>query len=80
MQPPYQAQQPYQAQVPYTTPVSPVTRVSQIDYLLGSFVIVMPLALAIAFLANRKRRTVELQRQMALLEKLWKIDTHERSS
>jgi len=61
-------------------PLSSVDRVNEIDYWLGSLIIVMPLALTIAFVARRRHRTASRQRQIALLEKIWKVDTHERSS
>jgi hypothetical protein len=57
-----------------------VAKANQVDYWLGSLIILMPLALTIAFLAHRRHRSASLQRQVALLEKLWKVNTHERSS
>lgn len=77
----YPVQKLYLAQQPSdSSPISPVVRANQIDYLLGSFIIITPLALMLTLFVYRKRQAAVLKRQLILLEKIWKVDTHERSS
>jgi hypothetical protein len=75
MQPTYIAEQ-----VISSTPSNGAGKSPQMDYLLGAFIMALPVLAAIGFIAHRKHRSSKLRRQIITLERLWLLETKERRS
>jgi flagellar biogenesis protein FliO len=52
----------------------------QTECLMGSLLLMLPILLLVGFLAHRKHRLFRLQQQIAVLEKIWQLDSSERRS
>ncbi|HEY9643392.1 MAG TPA: hypothetical protein V6C57_23080 [Coleofasciculaceae cyanobacterium] len=75
MQTTYIAQQPDNA-----APSNMAGKPPQMDYLLGAFIMALPVLAAIGFVGYRKHRSLKLRRQIIRLERLWLLETKERRS